>query len=150
MSIDIFKRRGDGALEIIMKSISLVGGVLWFIGSVFMYSTTFMLRVWCVMWILGSIMNLVSITFDIFMIFRRSSSTKPLFRTISLGLSWIANVLMWGGTAHILTEFNSLSICDLSNAAGVLISAGVIFLIHSIFHTLAIFKGKVLFSIRSA
>ncbi len=146
-SIDIFKRKEEGALEITMASIALGGGVFWLIGTIFLYNKTNNLNVWCILWLLGSLLNLASITYEIVMLFMTSASLKPLFRTISLALSWVANILLLAGVAHLLNESKSLSICELSNAAGVLISAAIIYLIHSIFHTLAIFKAKVLFSI---
>jgi len=148
-SIEIYKRRGKKGLEIAMTSLALGGGVFWLIGTIFVYKRTNNVTAWSILWILGSLLNLASITYGIVTVFMKNAP-KPLFYTISLGLSWIANLLLLAGVSHILKENKSLSTCEVSNAAGVLISAAVVYLVHSVFHTLAIFKGGVLFSITVA
>jgi hypothetical protein len=146
--IELFKRRSKGALQIVMSSLAIAGGTFWFVGSIFLIDRIQNFRVWSILWILGSLLNLASVTFDIVLTFVQINGPKPFFRSISLGLSWIANLLLLGGAAHIAKELTTLTFCDLSNAGGALLSGSIIYLIHSIFHTLGLFKKRVLFSIQ--
>lgn len=147
-SIEVYKNRKEDVVAIVMSSLVLVCGVFWFIGSIFLHDDNIMkTQAWGTLWIVGCLFNLTSITYGIVMVFIKSGQ-KPLFKIVSLGLSWLANLLVLVGAAHILVEVKNLSICGISNAAGILISGAVVYLIHSIFHTLALFRETVTFTIK--
>jgi hypothetical protein len=143
--LDAVKRRSLGAREISMTSFSAVGGALWLIGSSFLFSKIINIKVWGSLWIIGCIFNLVSITYDLIIICMKEK--KPLFRTISLGLSWLANIILAGGAIQILKELSSLTVCELGSAANGLASGAVILIFHSIFHTLSFTLKRITFSI---
>ena len=100
-SIDVYKNRTKGVLAIVMSSLVIVCGFVWFIGSIFLYEKTMNIQTWGILWIVGCLFNLTSITYGIVIVFIKSGP-KSLFQTISLGLSWLANLLLLAGAAHII------------------------------------------------
>jgi hypothetical protein len=146
--LDLIKRKSLGAREISMTSVAIAGGTMWVIGSIFLFMNILKLRVWASLWIVGCICNLVSITHDL--IIECLKKEKPLFRTISLGLSWLANILFFGGSVQVLKEFTTLTTCEMGAAATSLASGGAIYIFHSIFHTLSISLKGITFSVKNS
>ena len=150
--LDVIKRKSKGGLEIAAGTVGLFGGSFWFIGSIFLFQGTMDLTAWGGLWIIGSMCNLYVATYDIVMTLR--SQVKPLFRTIGLALAWLANLLFLGGAASFIdieSEAKSTGyydFCDLTSGSGLLIAAGVLYFIHSIFYTLALFLGDLIFTIQ--
>jgi len=147
-SLDIVKRKSKGVLEIVGGSIGLLGGLFWFIGSIFLFRSTLDLKAWGGLWICGSLCNLYVITYDLVMLLR--SQTKSLFRAIALALAWLANLFFVGGAGHLIALSDRYYVvnCDVKNAAGVLVSGSVMYCIHSIFQILALCMDNVIFSIK--
>jgi len=145
--LDVVKRRSMGVLEISMTSIAILGGTLWVVSSILLFSKIFKFRSACYLWILGSICNLASITYDIVMIFVRSSGPKPFFRAVALKLSWLSNLLFIIGFVNIVKEYTTMTYCELAGGVNILAAGGFIYLFHSVFHTLSIFCKGVKFEI---
>ncbi len=49
-SVDIFKRKSKGTIEMIAASIGLLGGFFWFVGSIFLFRATVDLKSWGGCW----------------------------------------------------------------------------------------------------
>ncbi len=154
-SIEVFKTKAKGILALTMSGVALFGGVLWTIGSIFLFRKIVNEVAFGCLWLLGSLCNLVFITTGIVKIFL-ASGPKPLFHTIALKLSWIANLLFFSGSAHLLAIHGGLkdgnyNACDLTyevvDLAGLLLSGSILYLIHAIFHTLSLFKGGIKFKV---
>ena len=135
-------------ITIVNKSVALLGGVFWFVGSIFLFSSTYDIRTWAALWLIGVLMLLYVITFDLVTLFVKTSP-KPLFQVISLAMAWLANFIFFAGSAHVLfLADNGADKCNVTNVAGLFMSGALLYLIHAVFFTLAKFKGNITFSIQ--
>ena len=157
-SIELFNKWSMGSTAIILSSFGVLAGVFWFTGSIFLFTSTYQEMVFAIFWIFGSLCNLFVISFSIVQCFLDTSSSKPLFLCISLVLSWTANLLFFAGTAHLAVmqnwsmDYNFVNnYCDLKkgteDVAGALLSGSILYLIHSVFHTLSFFRGGIRFKV---
>mmetsp|Transcript_23049 Transcript_23049/g.34318 ORF Transcript_23049/g.34318 Transcript_23049/m.34318 type:complete len:249 (-) Transcript_23049:122-868(-) len=146
--IDVVQRRHKGPLEISMGSIAIGGGLMWFISSIFLFRRIQKVRVYGGMFIVGCVLNLVTITFDMCMVFLKHTN-KPFFRAIALKLAWIANILLIGGAVAYLRGYDSdvQAYCSYEGSSHVLASGAAIYIIHAVFHTLSIFLGGITFTV---
>lgn len=136
--IDVAKRKTKGALEIHIASIGLLGGLLWFVASSFLFYETFDSKVWGLLWIFGSICQIYVITYDIVMFFR--GETKSAFQICALLLAWIANILFTIGAAIFSSvEWFYFNYDSQYDSAIVLIVGSVFYLLYAIFATLGMF-----------
>lgn len=152
-SIEVYKHKSKGVLAIVMSSLGLLAGVFWFIASVFLFrGRVYRPMPFAVLWFLGSLCNFGVITFYIVKLFLKSGP-KPLFLTFALTLSWIANLLYFAGSAHLMAGLNkdNFQQCEdytmLGDIGGMMLSGSVVYLIHSIFYTLALFLGGISFKV---
>ncbi len=146
--IDVVQRRHKGALEISMGSIAIGGGLFWLIGSIFLFVKILKLKVWGGLFIVGCILNLTTITFDMCMVFLKHTN-KPLFRAMALKFSFLAHLLFIIGAVQFLMEYDSdVELwCGYTSASGVIASGAVIYLIHAVFHTLSLFLKGITFTV---
>ena len=146
-SIDVVKRKSKGLLEIVAASVSILGGVMWFIASIFLLDGVSQPVVWGGIWITGCLINLYVYIYDLVIYFR--GETKPLFLGIALFLGCLVNLMFMGGAGSLIEIYNSYNVytIDFANTAGALISGSIMYLIYSAFFTLSIFKKNVLVTI---
>ena len=148
VSMDVVKRKSKGIFQIVNGCIAILAGLLWFVGSVFLLRDVANSKAWAGIWIVGSLLNLYVVTCDLVKLFM--NQRKPLFRAIALALAWLANLLFLGGASHLLSYINNAetaSFCDVYSSTGILISAAVMFFLHSIFELLALLLKDFVFSV---
>lgn len=149
-SIEVYKRKGNGLMDIIFSSLGIGAGFFWFIASIFAFQKTMNPKAFGGIWIIGALFNLTLITFDIVMAFR--SPTKYLFHAIAMALEWLANLMFMVGAASLLSVANSAdsSVCDVENYAGLFISGAAMYFIYAVFFTLKLFLKGITFSVQFA
>lgn len=158
-SVELFNKWSMGSTAIILSSFGVLAGVFWFTGSIFLFTSTYQEMVFAIFWIFGSLCNLFVTSFSIVQcLVLDTSVSKPLFLSISLVLSWTANLLFFAGATHLAVmenwnmDYNFINnYCDVKkgteDVAGVLLSGSILYLIHAVFHTLSFFKGGIRFKV---
>ena len=146
-AIDVSKRKHEEILEKSLSWIGLFGGILWSVGSIFLLNSAANMTAWAALWILGSLLNLFIVTHDIVLLFR--SPAMLIYEAIALVMAWLANILFLSGAAHLIVlSKRGAFTCDIINAAGVLISGGIMFFIHSTFRALPLLVENIVISIQ--
>jgi hypothetical protein len=143
LSIEVYKRKSDGVWHIVMTSLCIFGGFLWFVASLMGLTSVNNLAAFSGLWITGTLFTLAFYTFDAVMIFIKSGP-KPLFKTASVLFAWVANILFLGGGAMDASISNAnwigITFADLEDMAGLYISGGVFYIFFTICYGLSLFK----------
>ena len=145
--LQMHKRKSKGSAEIVACSTGILAGFFWFIASIFTFETTLNESVFGAFWILGSILNLCFITYDIVMVLKKEGG-KPLFLTISLFLSLLANFMFMVGASLVLANDTTTSFCGADHLSNSLISGAVMYFLHSGFLPLALYFDNYTFTIQ--
>lgn len=151
LSIEVYKRKSDGVWHIIMTSLCIFGGFLWFVGSIMLFTSVGEAEAFSGLWITGTLFTLAFYIFDGVMIFVKSGP-KPLFKTASVLFAWVANLLLLSGGAKYAAVTNAENITykllgDLEDIAGLFISGGVFYIFFTICYGISLFKPNVKFTI---
>ncbi len=127
---EIYKRGSKGKVEVAMISLAVVGAFLWLIAPFAPFFTT---------WMIGSLLVLVFITFDLIILIKGRALKKFPFTAIALSLAWFANILYLGGAMQYL---NIYSFQDVYTYAGLYIAGSVLYFLHALFYTLAVYRSQ--------
>jgi hypothetical protein len=146
-AIDVSKRTHEDILEKALSCVGLFGSILWCVGSIFLLNSAANMTAWAALWISGSLLNLFIVTHDIVLLFR--SPVTHVYEALALAMAWLANILFLSGAAHLIVlSKRGAFTCDIINAAGVLISGGIMFFIHSTFRALPLLVENIVISIQ--
>ncbi len=147
LRIEVYKRKSDSVWHIIMTSLCIFGGFLWFVA-------VDEAEAFLGLWITGTFFTLAFYTFDGVMIFVKSGP-KPLFKTTSVLFAWAANLLLLNGGAKYAAVTNAIKsgnitfvelLDDLEDIAGLFISGGVFYIFFTICYGLSLFESNVKFT----
>jgi len=145
--IQMHKRKSNGSAEIVACTTGILAGVFWFIGSIFTFEKTLDASAFGSLWIVGSVLNLCVITYEIIMVLKKEGG-KPLFLSISLFLSCIANFMFVVGASLILENDTTSSFCGAYHFSNSLISGAVMYFLHSGFLPLALYFDNYTFTVQ--
>jgi len=131
-------------VERVIPIITVIAGEFWFIASIFLLPNLFYLGaftnsfvIWSSLWLAGSALNIISITFNFAMLIIRSKfTTKPILLVSSLCLSWFANILFLTGCAiFIKIHDQGGTLVEYDSFCKLLVAASVMFLLHAVCYT---------------
>lgn len=141
--LEVYKKFHD-KVERVIPIITVIAGELWFIASIFLLRNLFFLSVftksfviWSSLWLAGSALNIISITFNFALLIRRNKlTTRSVFLVASLVLSWLANILFLIGCAiFIKIHHQGGTLVEYDSFCKLLIAASVMLLLHSVCYT---------------
>jgi len=104
--IELLKKRGHGIVQLIASILNLVGALLWFVSSCFVFSDTFDYLAFGGCWLTGSLLNLTAVTMYITALFMKGS--KPFFEICSLATAWIGNLMFLAGAAMLISVYTDI------------------------------------------
>jgi hypothetical protein len=151
LSIEVYKRKSDGVWHIVMTSLCIFGGFLWFVASIMLFTSVAKDEAFSGLWITGTLFILAFYTFDAVMIFIKSGP-KPLFKTASVLCAWVANILFLSGGAkyaavtNAVNSGNAITLGDMEDFAGLFISGGVFYIFFTIWYGISLFKPNIKFT----
>lgn len=130
----------------IIPMITFTAGGFWFTASIFLFRNLFFLSgftnsfvIWSSLWLVGSGLNIISITcsFAMMMVIMLNKSTvRPIFLVASIVLSWIANMLFLIGCAIFIKIYNQGgSLVEYDSFSKLFVAASIILLFHSVCYT---------------
>jgi len=142
------KRKSKGPAEFVACSTGILAGFFWFIASIFTFETTLNESVFGALWVIGSILNLFFITYDIVMVIKKEGG-KPLFITISLFLSFLANFMfMVGASLVVANDTTTSSSCEADHIMNSLLSGAVMYFLSSGFLPFAHYFDNYTFTVQ--
>jgi len=90
-------------------------------------------QAWSALWIVGSLCNLYTFVYDLYIIFQKKERAKPLFKTSAVAMGIMANIFFLGGASgYVLNSNGSGNTCTVYNSTGVLIAASIMYFIYGI------------------
>lgn len=94
-------------------------------------------QAWSALWIVGSLCNLYTFVYDLYIIIQEKERAKPLFKTSAVAMGIMANVFFLGGPSGYISHTNAKAnglghSCTVYNSAGVLIAASIFYFIYGI------------------
>lgn len=151
-SLELYKKLHDNKVEGVISILTLTAGGLWFIASTFLFRDLFFLSaftisfvIWSSLWLVGSALNIVSITCNFVMMMtattmtmttNKSTMERPIFLVASLVLSWFANILFCSGCAIFIKIYDQGgNLVEYDSFSKLLVAASVILFLHSVCYT---------------
>lgn len=143
--VEFYKRTREKQNRIV-PSIAILAGALWLIGSIFLFRNLLFLSsvsnsfvIWSFFWMVGSALNIISITYDLVSLIQKehvAGLTMVMIR-MTLGLSWLANLLFFSGCIMFVNMYQQEGgqTSQYDKFSNLLLSASAVYLFHSLFHS---------------
>ena len=149
--LDNRQRHPNGTLG--LGTIGVFGGIMWCISSPFSLSiissvydgdqgALFVIQIWGPFWMIGNFCNLVVVSGDIIESVYRGRAKRPLFRILFLLSTLAANISCNIGA--------SLLLCTRNTGVIFMVIGFILFFIRSVFFTLSVLCGHIVFKIISS